>query len=500
VQIPRRGGIFGQRNYLVLGLPYMHILSPDEFRAVVAHELGHLSQSHGRFGTWAYRVRTRWWQLLAGLGERRHWTTGIFRRFFEWYVPRFDAYSFPLRRAHEFEADEAAAAAAGPQAAMTALLSGTLGARYLYEQYWPAIYQRADDEEDPPRSAFAPIARELASARRGDDVRDVLTQELSREPEVEDTHPSLVERIRHVGLDPDDVVDLALRSVGNQNAAEAFLRDGGASLAEIFDRNWREAITDDWRERHRERQEARRQLEELEMREDLQVDDLRALALLSAEFREPHVALERYRAVLAVAPQDPQANYALGAILLDRGDDAGLVHLDRAMVADPEAVVPACEHAIAYLEARGRSEEAEGYRRRGEQQLEVFEAATIERAEVNVDDELEPADLDEALVAEIRATVERHDDVGAAYLVRKRLEHLADEYPLFVLALIPRNRWRQLWKEADAEEKDEDTLADRVAESLAELPIAVHVVVPGLRAGMDERLEAIPGAKVFSRD
>jgi Zn-dependent protease with chaperone function len=501
VQIPRRGAIFGQRNYLVLGLPYMQALSPDEFRAVVAHELGHLSRSHGRFGTWVYRIQTTWWQLLAALEEKRHWTTGIFRRFFEWYVPRFDAYSFPLRRAHEFEADESAAAAAGPQAAMTALLSGTLGARYLYEEYWPGIYRRADDEQEPPRSAFAPMSRELAAARSGKDVRQILQQELAREPDLEDTHPSLEERIRHLGLEPDEVVRLAASDRDGQTAAEAFLRDGGTRLAELFDQTWREAIAEDWRQRHSERQEARRELEGLEgraQREQLSLEDRRTLATLTAEFREPDDALARYRAVLEVEPGDAQANFGIGSILLERDDDAGLAHLERAMDADADAIVPACELAIPYLAARGRSEEAEVYRKRGEQQLEVYEAASVERAEVDVDDELEPPDLDHALLEQIRTTVASHDDVQAAYVVRKRVRHLADEYPLYVVAVIPRNRWRQLWKEADAEEKEEATLADRVAEDL-ELPFDFHVIVPGPRSGMDERLEAIPGAKIFSR-
>jgi Zn-dependent protease with chaperone function len=502
VQIPRRGGIFGQRNYLVLGLPYMQVLSPDEFRAVVAHELGHLSRSHGRFGTWIYRIRTTWWQLLAALEARKHWTTGIFRRFFEWYVPRFDAYSYPLRRAHEFEADEAAAAVAGPQAAMTALLTGTLGARYLYEHYWPGIYRRADDEQEPPRSAFAPMGQELAGARMGKDVQQILEQELAREPDVEDTHPALAERIRHLGLEPDEVIRLAVANGDGQTAADTFLRESGARLAEVFDRTWREAIAEEWRERHRERQEARRQLEQLEERygrETLPLDDLRAFAQLTAEFREPDVALRRYRAVLEVEPDDPQASFGVGSLLLAQEDDAGLAHLERAMDRDPDAVVPVCELAIPYLEARGRTDEAQRYRKRSEQQLEVYGAASVERADVNVDDDLEPPDLDRALLEQIRATVDHHEDVGAAYVARKRLQHLADEYPLYVVALIPRKRWLQLWKEADAEEKDEETLADRVADDL-ELPVDFHVIVPGPRSGMDDRLEAIPGAKIFSRD
>ena len=498
VQIPRRGAIFGQRNYLVLGLPYMQAMSPDEFRAVVAHELGHLSRSHGRFGTWIYRIRATWWQLLSALEQKRHWTTGVFRRFFEWYVPRFDAYSFPLRRAHEFEADEAAAAAAGPQAAMTALLSGTIGARYLYETYWPGLYRRADVEREPPRSAFAPMSSELATARAGENVESMLQEELRREPDVADTHPSLGERIEHLGLDPQEIVRLVTSNGRGQTAAQVFLGEAEAALAEQFDEAWRESVREAWREQHEARVEQRNLLEDLERRENLDVDDGRTLAELSAEFRDEDTALQRYRAVLAREPNDAQSNFAVGSILLSRGDDGGLAHLDKAMAADHEAVLPACEAAIEYLQARGRTDEADRYRQRGEQQLDVYEAATAERS-VEVDDEFEPARLDGELVERIRSVLSVFPEVRSAYLVRKRLEHLADEEPLYVIALIPKNRWRQLWKDADAEEKENLPLPERFADAL-ELPIDFEVIVPGPRAGMDERLEAIEGSKVFSRD
>ena len=58
VQHPRFGAFGGTRNYLMLGLPLMQSLSPEEFQAVMAHEFGHLSGAHGRFGAWIYRLRT----------------------------------------------------------------------------------------------------------------------------------------------------------------------------------------------------------------------------------------------------------------------------------------------------------------------------------------------------------------------------------------------------------------------------------------------------------
>ena len=57
VQVPRLAGVFGSRNYLLIGLPYLSALSAEELLAVVAHELGHLSRAHGRFGAFVYRVR-----------------------------------------------------------------------------------------------------------------------------------------------------------------------------------------------------------------------------------------------------------------------------------------------------------------------------------------------------------------------------------------------------------------------------------------------------------
>lgn len=63
VQWPRLGAFGWPRNYLVLGLPLMQALSPEQFEAVLAHEFGHVSRSHGRFTAWIYRIRKTWIQL-----------------------------------------------------------------------------------------------------------------------------------------------------------------------------------------------------------------------------------------------------------------------------------------------------------------------------------------------------------------------------------------------------------------------------------------------------
>lgn len=166
VQIPRLLGLLGQQNYLILGLPYMQASSPDEFRAVVAHELGHLSRNHGRVSSWIYRIHATWWALLQALEQQRRLSTALFRRFFIWYQPRFEAYSFPLRRLHEYDADKAAADAAGAEPAASSLVTAVLNASYLDTEYWPHVYARANDEPRPPAGVFRALPQGFAEARK----------------------------------------------------------------------------------------------------------------------------------------------------------------------------------------------------------------------------------------------------------------------------------------------------------------------------------------------
>ena len=67
VQSPRLG-IFGwPRNYLLIGLPLIKALTVEQFKAVLAHEFGHLAKRHGKVSNWIYRQRLRWSRLLAVL-------------------------------------------------------------------------------------------------------------------------------------------------------------------------------------------------------------------------------------------------------------------------------------------------------------------------------------------------------------------------------------------------------------------------------------------------
>jgi Zn-dependent protease with chaperone function len=92
VQRPRFGIFCWQQNYLIICLPLMQSLTPMQFKAVLAHEFGHLSGNHSKFAAWVYRIRKTWWQLMETLTQSVDRSSGfIFEVFFNWYAPFFNA-------------------------------------------------------------------------------------------------------------------------------------------------------------------------------------------------------------------------------------------------------------------------------------------------------------------------------------------------------------------------------------------------------------------------
>ena len=109
LQIPRYG-IFGfQKNYLQIGLPLLLALDQQQFRAVLAHEMAHISRKHSAFGNWIHRIQNTWPYLLEALRSEDNRGRYFFYLFCYWYVPRLNIATFGIDRQNEYEADRIAA-------------------------------------------------------------------------------------------------------------------------------------------------------------------------------------------------------------------------------------------------------------------------------------------------------------------------------------------------------------------------------------------------------
>jgi len=420
VQDPRLG-IFGwYRNYLLIGLPLAKALTVEQFKAVLAHEFGHLAKGHGAMSNWIYRQRLRWSRLMEVLEGVESRGIVLFRPFLRWYSPYFNAYSYPLARANEFEADATSARLVSPAAAAQALTAVNVVASYLHERYWPRIHRQADVL---PQPAFAPYSSmgKLAADMEPDAIHKWLKQALARKTTLDDTHPALTERLGALSEKP----RLALPEAGA--AADRLLGAALERITQAFDERWKDRILPSWQERHQEIQEGRRRLAELEAMQELSVQEEFDRARLTESCGgDAGKALERFRALHARVPEDPVVLFNLGWRLLERDDEAGLALLESAMAHDETEIRRCCEALRDYCWRKGRKDEAHEWHRRLCERAELEQAAAKERDEVRLKDKLERHDLDPEALARMQAELKSVPGLRKAYFVKKRVQHMPE--------------------------------------------------------------------------
>jgi Zn-dependent protease with chaperone function len=430
VQVPRLGMFGWHRNYLLIGLPLMTALTRAQFEAVLAHEFGHLAGGHGRSANWIYRLRRSWHTLLAEMEQRSHWGSFMVRPFFRWYVARFDQVTFPLARLNEYQADGAARTQTSPDAAAQALTAVEVVALFLSERYWPAIYDRARDQADPVQGVYEGLTAELGSRLEPDQARALLDQALRRRTSRDDTHPSLKDRLAHLGQG----AALALPAPGA--AADTLLGTALPDIMRALQRSWGDSVGAQWRQWHEDAQADRQRLAEL--RTAVAGGDASLAQAQEAAFLDervgagPEAALGQLRALLRRHPDDAALSLAVGQRLVGRDDDAAIRHLEHAIALSDEAIAPAAELLRDLHARRGGTEDARRWGELLDARCAVLEAARVERDTLYLADALESHGLDADTIEALRADLAAIVDLKRAYLVRKRVAHLP-EYPLYVL-------------------------------------------------------------------
>ena len=351
-QVPRLGLLGWHRSYLMLGLPLLQALSREQLRAVVAHEFGHLSRSHGRLGNRVHAMRTSWVRMNEQLQREERFGRAFVRGFLDWYAPRLDAYASVLRRAQEHEADRAAAAATSPGIMATALARWQVVDRFLAEEFWPAVFARAATEPEPPPGVFAELGRALEQSVAPEKAAAWLAAAAAQPTEAADSHPSYGARLRDLGVEPAGVEAAAPAGP----AAVALLGAALPGVVQAWDEGWRAVVTHAWRTRRYEARKARERLEELKERADrgdIHLDERRELVQVAIGLGERSVARAEVERLLAAHPEDAPGHYLSGGLLLEDGDEGGLERLERAMALDHASTESSCDAGLGLPRGTG---------------------------------------------------------------------------------------------------------------------------------------------------
>lgn len=428
--LPRLLGLFGHRHVLSLGLPMMQALDREQFAAVVAHEFGHFGGGHGKFLGWIYRVRMSWLRVRISLDQHAGWLGAPLRRFFDWYAPYFGAYSFVLARQNEYEADATSARVVGASAAAQALVATSLAGRRLQEDFWPSVWKDVHAEPAPPTTLYARMRDGLARPGASDSAW--LAEALAETSDIEDTHPSLAQRLQALGCQPEPRPPVS-------EGADQLLGAFGEELRERLSRAWSDAVAENWQAEHERLRAQRMRLQELLGRPELDDAARSELACLRDELDHGEGIAQAMAAAVVRDRGNAELNYRLGRRLLDEGDATGIGAIEAAMHLDPAYDDAGLERLHRWHRAHGDAEAAEAIVCRAQALGDVRAKAHQQRQSLTAKDEFRAHGLSETQLAALQSVIARFGKAGEAWIARKQLLR-DDGAPHYVVAV----KWRSL--------------------------------------------------------
>ncbi|HEX6707901.1 MAG TPA: M48 family metallopeptidase [Albitalea sp.] len=480
-------GLFGfPRNYLILGLPLLEALSAEEALAVVAHEYGHLAGSHSRFAAYIYRLRHSWGTIQAVAQQWQGWTGRPLQRIVGWYAPYFNAYTFVLARANEYQADAASAELVGAGVAASALKRVNISASQ-YDAFVESTLTTIRDLPAPPADLSAQWAARALQAPPAERAEQWLRRALERESQASDTHPVLRERLR--ALTGHAVSASELPAPVAASAALAWLGSGVAGLRETLQRQWHERVAQPWAQRHQELQTRLRRLEELEAMAEPDVDARIERLRLRIDLHPEIDHLPALVAFNAERPDTPLTLFLEGCVRLDQGDEGGIGVLERTIALDADATRPACEKIHAWLSQRADAR-AGAWADRWKERLAFEEDRSRQMHTLDLSHELRASGLGEAEIERAREVLRMGGEgVQRAFLARRVLP--ADpSIATYVLGL-ELTRWAAFRSKGP-----------EIVKRLTDFEWPVHVFVCAMvdeHKALRTKLEALPGAQVVFR-
>lgn len=437
---PRLLGLLGNQHYLVLGLPLMQRLDRDQFAAVLAHEFGHFSAGHGRFGGWIYRVRASWFRVCEGLQNHAAWMSRPLIRFFEWYAPYFNAYSFVLARSNEYEADAAAARLVGPRAAAEALVAVELASLRLQRDFWPGVSRAMLAQPQPPAQLFTEMQRSLVTPSQDDAAR--LSEVLAHAPNLDDTHPVLAQRLRALEQEP------SLPPAPETSAAEVLLGEAYPAIESQLSGEWRDWIHHDWQESFNRAQVDRERLAQLDAashERELSAEEVGDQACLRAELEAPADTLALLSDALVRAPDHARLHYLLGEELLQRNDAAGQAHLERVIELDPDSEEACLQRLQQWHHQHGGEEAAAPILERLQDCWRRLHLANRERSVLTGADQFLRHELTPEQVQAVSEMAVRLGGIAKLWIARKQVQH-RQQVPHYVVLV----EWTMLTRATEA--------------------------------------------------
>ncbi|MEN8763291.1 MAG: hypothetical protein ABF290_12735 [Thiogranum sp.] len=204
-------------------------------------------------------------------------------------------------------------------------------------------------------------------------------------------------------------------------------------MLQAFDTEWFENNSESWATEHRRISENSRRIAELREKplEAMENSQLWELATLTGESDPDVDVLPLYRAYADRVPDDSDASFVLGIIMLERGDRNGLDYLRKAL--DYRALAfPACDIAINFLAER--DEDYTWWQDRYDEHTDKETAAVEERTMTSVDDTFFMPELPPDWLEPLIKPLDQNNEIQHAWLAQREVRQFPDS-PFWVMVI-----------------------------------------------------------------
>ncbi|MEM1058657.1 MAG: M48 family metallopeptidase [Verrucomicrobiota bacterium] len=420
--IPRWGLWSWPRHYLVLGVPLLLGMPREEARAVVAHELSHLSRRHNRLGNFVWRNVQIWARLSHALGQYSGFIRRRLQRMALFFNRSLGLHASVVSRENEFEADRLAAEVTSPKAAASGLLRIEAIGRLMDRDFWYSIKLMRADVARPPQDILERSRQCIQEAAHNGSLQAHLASSLARRRDLFDSHPSLSERLANLHQDA-TVIDWTAPA----DACETLLAPAWLRLLTDAELAWQQMAHEAWQDQHLECEALKKTLARLRPVWDTgNFNQSLGWQFVSVCIRlyGPVASLPLLDYLILRHPRFDKALMERARILLYLENEAGLDDLRRAMDLNHDNKPEGYDLMATFFQEHGREEEFRALFDRIDEMRELLQLSQAERETITSLDGIVPADIDAADREALLFQLESIPEISRAYLACKRVQHL----------------------------------------------------------------------------
>lgn len=234
VKVPFTGIPLFHRNVLVVGMPLMMTLSPNQFQCLCTREIIQYSNNRPFSATWINQLRDTWNRYRVTLKPQSCIGHQVLYWFFYIYSPLYNVFSLPARLSDELNADRNALDLVNSDELLSALQASMRANNYLRKDFWPRIEKTSKCGSNGVRP-LSLLSRTAKSVLMQNNSNEWLKNHYIKEECTNKQLPPLKQRMDNLGLS-----ELTLPPDLKQTAAEYYFQDHYAKLIVMSDNNWLE--------------------------------------------------------------------------------------------------------------------------------------------------------------------------------------------------------------------------------------------------------------------